>query len=267
MGQTQIVNLNPDNLDDLCRVCLPGEKAHDPIYLTAIALKRRWAQEKLRLWGSFAKLAYEAAELAGFIQLEPLAEAQLVRIHCIYVPQAAHWQKGIGRQLLSGVVEEMKQPQTWFAGQPAQALVTQTFRGEKPGQLSARAFFEKEGFIPAAEGSDLLVYALTEGFVYQPVTDTTAEYVPQEEDLGRALIIYGPCSCPFSYVFWQMAARTIEELAPGIQVRWVDKEQEPAAVLRRGQFEGCVVNTKPIRAFVLDAAEFRSEVQQALATP
>jgi GNAT superfamily N-acetyltransferase len=263
MDEIRVRDVSRGNLDDLCWVCVPPEKRDDPALVAGVELKRDWALGMLQRWGACAKLAYAGSAAAGLIQYEPLPQERVVHIHCIYVPEEEHWQKGVATQLLSSLVEEARGPKVWFDGEPALALVTRTFPGEKPGQYPARLFFTKMGFKPAGKDPDLLYFPLKPGFSYQPLETEAAEYVPQKEDEGRALIVYGPSFCPFSYPFLKMAEQAIGEVAPGIPIRWLSKSEEPEEVEKRGGFEGCVVNARPIRAFVLDKEGFQREVAEA----
>jgi hypothetical protein len=187
----------------------------------------------------------------------------VVYIYCIFVPEDNHLQKGIATKLFSSLKADMKKPKIWFDNKPALALVTRTFAGEKPGQFSARLFFKKMGFKQVGEDPDFLYYPLEEGFIYQ-LSEKENEYIPQEEDKGKALLICGPSYCPFTYAFQKKAEKTIKEIAPGIPIRWIDSSQEPDEVRKRGNIEGCVVNTKPIKSFVLDRVDFKKEVIEAL---
>lgn len=262
--QVRIRDISDENIDDLCRICVSSEKRDDPTFIAGMEGKRKWAMEMLQTWGAFAKLAYEGSAAVGLIQYEPISMERIVRIYCIYVPEKEHWQKEIATQLLSSLIEEMKEPKVCFDDEPALALVTKTFPGEKPGQYPARLFFTKMGFKQIGEDPDFLYYPLKQGFIYQPVEEKEAEYVPQAEDKGKALIIYGPSFCPFSYVFLKKVEQAIEEVAPGIPIRWINKAEEPEEVKKRGYIEGCVVNAKPMKSFVLDKEDFQREVAKAL---
>jgi N-acetylglutamate synthase-like GNAT family acetyltransferase len=264
MDEIKVRDLSAANVEDLCRICVPIAKRDGPAYVTGMELKRRWAMAMLQRWGACAKLAYIGSEDVGLIQYEPVPEERVIHIHCLYVPEQEYWQKGIATRLLSSLVEDMKAPQVWFGDRPARALVTKTFPGEKPGQYPARCFFVGMGFQQVGEDADLLYTPLEQGCAYQPTAKKAVEYVPQAEDRGRATIIYGPSFCPFAYVFLKKAAQTIQEVAPGLSVRWIDRSKEPAEVKRRGNFEGCVVNARPIRSFVLDKESFQREVAEAL---
>jgi hypothetical protein len=109
-----------------------------------------------------------------------------------------------------------------------------------------------------------LYYPLQEGFTYPPVEEEQAQYVPQQEDKGKVVIVYGPSFCPFSYVFLKRAEGMIREIAPKIPIRWIDRSAEPEEVGKRGSVEGCVVNARQVKSFVLDQEGFRKEVTEAL---
>jgi len=130
-----------ENVDELCRICVPPEKRTDPIFMTSMELKREWALGMLERWGTYAKLAYRGFTPVGVIQYYPVPEQGVVRIHCIYVPEEENWRKGIGTRLLSSLIEDVRGPKDWFGGEPPVALVIKTFPGEAPGQYPARLFF------------------------------------------------------------------------------------------------------------------------------
>ncbi len=264
MDKIRVREVTDENVDDMCKLCVPPEKRNDPVFVTGMELKKEWAKQMMRMWGTFADLAYEQATPVGLIQYEPLPEESIIRIHCIYVPEQEYWHKGIATRLLSHLIQEAKKPHIWFGDQPARGLVTRTFSGEKPGQYPARLFFTRKGFRQLEGDPDFLCYSLEEGFTYQPREKGESKYIPQEEDRGKAVIIYGPSSCPFSYFFLKITERTMKEIAPEIPVRWMNSLEEPQEAERRGNFEGCVVNARPIKAFVLDREEFQNEFEEAL---
>ena len=264
MEKFRIRDVTKGKIEDLCQICIPSEKKDHPEFITGMEEKRKWAKKMLQTWGSFAKLAYRGSTTLGLIQYKPVPPERVTYIYCIFVPEKDQCQKGIATQLLSSLIEDMKKPKFWFDNKPALALVTRTFPGEKPDQFSARLFFTRMGFKQVGEDPDFLFYPLEEGFIYQPVKEKGAEYIPQEEDKGKVLLIHGPSYCPFSYFFLKKTEQTIKEIAPGISIRWIDSSQEPDEVRKRGNIEGCVVNTKPIKSFVLDKEDFQKEVTEAL---
>lgn len=225
--------------------------------------KRLWAMEMHKKWGTFAKLVFVQDNAAGLIHYEPIAEERVFLIHCIYIPDVEYWQKGIASQLLSSLVDGAKGRKSWMEGNPAMGFVTRTFHGEKPEQYPARDFFIKKSFKQMEENPDFLYYPLQSGFTYQPIIKK-GEYIPQEDDWGKALIIYGPSYCPFSYAFLKMTERAISEIAPRTAIRWINKIEEPGEFKKRGGFEGCIVNGRSIKTFVLDKENFKKEVKQAI---
>ncbi len=114
------------------------------------------------------------------------------------------------------------------------------------------------------EDPDFLYYPLEEGFIYQPVKEKGAEYIPQEEDKDKVLLVHGPSYCSFSYFFLKMTEQTIKEIAPGIPIRWIDSWKEPEEIRKRGNIEGCIVNAKAIKSLVLDRVGFKKEATEAL---
>jgi len=264
MTVVTIRDVDGENVDDLCQLCITEDKRGDPAFMRGIAEKRKWAVEMLNRWGSFAKLAYVGPSPAGLIQYEPIPDERVVNVHCIYVPEKRYWRKGIARRLLANFIAEMRTPSRWFGNESALALVTRTFPGEQPGQYPARLFFTKMGFKQIGDDPDLLYLPLREGFIYRPSAKKQVEYMPQEGDKGKVLFIYGPSSCPFSYAFLKRAEQAIKALAPGVPIRWMNRAEEPDEAARRGNVEGCIVNGRYIRSFVLNKEAFQKEVMDAL---
>jgi len=264
MADIAIRDVDSDNLDDLCQLCITEKNRGDPAFVRGVAEKRKWAVDMLQRWGSFAKLAYVGPSPAGFIQYEPIPGERIVNVHCIYVPEERNWRKGIARRLLANLVAEMRIPRRWFGNESALALVTRTFPGEQPRQYPARLFFTKMGFKQIGDDPDFLYLPLVEGFIYIPTAGEQAKYIPQEGDKGKVLFIHGPSPCPFSYVFLKRAEQAIGALAPGVPMRWINRSEEPDEVRRRGNAEGCIVNARYIKAFVLNKEAFQKEVMDAL---
>jgi RimJ/RimL family protein N-acetyltransferase len=264
MGERKVVDVGEAQIRDLCRICVPPEKREDPAFVKGMENKGRWAMEMLERWGSFAKLGYDGPTPIGLVQYEPIPLERVVSIFCIYVPDREHWKKGTANHLLASLIEEMRRPQAWFNDQPARALVTRTFPGEKPDQYPARRFYEGKGFKRVGEDPDFLYFPLEAGYVYQPVSESIPQYIPQESDEGIALILHGPSSCPYDYSFLKMVEDHIKEIAPGIKIRWVDRFREPIEAEKRGIREGIIVNATPIQAFVLEKGAFQAEVRDAL---
>jgi hypothetical protein len=120
------------------------------------------------------------------------------------------------------------------------------------------------GFRLAEGEPDLLWLPRQAGTAYCAAWAQEPAYVPQAEDAGTALLLVGPSYCPFGYVFLERAAQAIRAMAPDLPIRWINRLEERAAFERRGGYEGCVVNARPIQAFVLDEGAFQAEVVAAL---
>ena len=257
-----IKDVSQENLQDFSGFCVPLEKRNEPAFLKGIEARKRWAQDMLSEYGSFAKLAYEGSTPVGIMEYESVPEEKIVKIHCVFVPQKSHWRKGAAKGLLASLIEDMQKPKSWFGNQPPRALVVWTFPGGAPDQYTSREFFSKLGFKKVGDDPDFLYYPIQEGFVYHPVE--RAKYIPQEEDKGKALIFYGPSPCPFAYGFLLKTEEAIKKIAPDIPIRWIDKTDEPLEASKRGNFTGCVVNAVPIKSFVLYKEGFEKEIRQAL---
>ena len=262
MNSVTIRDVSHENLEDFLGFCIPPGRRAEPAFVKGIEARKRWAQDMLSKYGSFAKLAYVGSTPIGIIQYEPAQEEKIVKIHCVFVSQKKHWRKGAAQGLLSSLMAQMHKPKSWFGNEPPRALVTRTFPGGAPDQYTSREFFTKKGFRKVGDDPDFLYYPIQEGFVYHPVEK--AEYIPQEEDKGKALIIHGPSPCPFAYGFLLKTEEAIKKIAPDIPIRWIDKTDEPLEASKRGNFTGCVVNAVPIKSFVLYKEGFEKEVRQAL---
>jgi GNAT superfamily N-acetyltransferase len=260
-----VVEASENNLYDLCRLCIPLERQSDPVFMKGVELKRIWAEDMLKCWGSVAKIAYVGEAPAGLIQYAPVPDEMVVRIICIFVPYREHWRKGIGRRLLTSLIEDMRSPKSWFGGKPPLALVTRPFPGEKPGQYPARNFFIGMGFRQVEEDPGLFYYPLKNGFVYRPVERGESKYVPQECDKGKVVIIYSPSFCPWSFFFLKKSEQEIEKAVQGVHVRWINSSEEPTEAEKRGISEGVIVNGRVISSFILDdRVTFIKEVLTAL---
>jgi GNAT superfamily N-acetyltransferase len=244
---------------------VPLERKSDPVFVRGVELKKIWAGDMLKRWGSVAKIAYVGESPAGLIQYTPVPDEMVVRIICIFVPYREHWRKGIGRRLLTSLIEDMRSPKSWFGGKPPSALVTKPFPGEKPGQYPARNFFVDMGFKQVEEDPSLLYYPLKHGFVYRPVERRRPNYVPQEDDKGKVVIIYSPSFCPWSYLFLKKSGQEIGKAVQGVHIRWINSSEEPTEAEKRGISEGVIVNGRLISSFILDDREaFINEVLTAL---
>jgi RimJ/RimL family protein N-acetyltransferase len=264
---TIIKDVTKENIEDLCWFCVPETKRNDPDWIKGVEDKRRWAGAMLKKQGSLAKLAYQDNCAVGMIQYQTILEEGIVYIDCIWVPWERYWQKGIATKLLLSLLDDIKNSAIGgFNDGQALALVTKTFPGGAPNQLTARQFFTKKGFQPIGKGPDYLYYPLRPGFVYRPKKKKAVKYQPQKEDKGKVLIISGPNACPATYpYFLKRMEKYIREIDTKIPLQWLDASQESFAVKKRGVKIGdCIVNAKLIKSFVLDKENFQKEVNKAL---
>ena len=278
MDEIIVKDIDYENIDDLCNVCVPPEKRKEPEFLKGIEEKRKWVNHMLTTFGVFAKIAYLDDIPVGQIQYKPIPDKRILYIYCIYVPENKHWKKGIATKLLNTLIEDMKKPSASFKWKSALALVTKAFSGESEGQYYASSFFKGKGFFRIEGNPDFFYYPLDNGFSLNEddVKEISKElfweqqkieYVYQNMDKEKAVIIYGPSFCPYHYLFLKKAEAFIKQVAPHITIRWISESEEPEEVKKRGDFKGCIVNGKPIKSFVFEKEAFLKEVTEALNSP
>lgn len=266
MDEISITDVAVASLDDLCRVCVPADRMHDPDWARGAAEKKAWAADMLerRLW--FAKLAYLEGDAVGMIQYRSIPEERVVAIDCIYVPPGKGLRKGVASRLFSSLMADLNKPMVWFDCRPPSAIVVNTFEGGAHDQYTAREFFTKKGFKQIGRDPDHLVYPMETGYVYRPVEGMAAVYVPQDEDSGRAILVCGPNMCPATYPFFlKKMERHIRQVCPEVPITWLDAAQQPEEARKRRVEPGdCIVNARRINTSVLDKEGFQREVRAAL---
>jgi len=259
MGFCRIKDVELEDVDILINLCVPPERRNDRLFIEGMNVKRSWAAKSLEKFGCVAKIAYLDTKPAGLIQCRPKPEEKIVEITCIFVPDRENHRRGIGRALLNALIEDMKKPQRFFDDEPPLALVTWAF--SVPGYYPQNEFYLKMGFEKAREDDPfLLYYPLKEGYVYHPKKE---EFIPQEEDKGKALIFYDP-SCPFCLYFAEQIKNSIREVESNIPVRMINMFVESEEVEKRGQVPYCAVNGKAIMSFFMGKENFQKEVREAL---
>ncbi len=263
-----IKDITEGNIEDLCQVCVPPAKKEQPDWVKGAGEKKKWAVQMLQKWGSFAKVAYADGIPVGMIQYRPIPGERIISIDCIYVSRDKYWHKGAATQLFSSLMEDLKKTLICFDNKRALALVTKTFPREDPGQYSAYNFFKGKGFKQVGEEQDYLYFPLEAGFTYQPIRKEEVEYVPQEEDRGRVLLICGPTGCPGTYPhFLKRMERYIKEVDSKVPIHWLDSSKDLEELKKRHITTGdCIVNATYIKSFVLDKENFQKEVRVALET-
>jgi N-acetylglutamate synthase-like GNAT family acetyltransferase len=259
MGKLEIRDVTLESIDDLINLCIPPDKKDDPLFVKGMNAKKKWATNVIKKHGSIAKLAYLNSKPVGLIQYQPNPEERLVEIDCIFVPEEKNLKKGIGKSLLKALIEDMKDPKPIFSNSIPLALVTWAF--EVPGRYTQNKFYQRMKFKRVKEDNPfLLYYPLKNGYVYRPKEE---KFTPQKEDRGKALIFYDP-PCPFSLIFSEKMKELIEETAPNVPIRMINKFEEPEEVEKRGKVPACAVNGKPIETFFMDKENFQKEVRKAL---
>lgn len=254
----KITDVNLENAEHLIRLCIPPDKWRDPLFQEGMKAKKKWVSEALRKYGSVAKLAYLNSKPVGLIQYEPRPEERLVEIECIFVPEKEHLRKGVGRSLLSALIEDAKSKHIIGEDVPL-ALTTYAF--QVPGWFPQHEFYKRMGFKRAKEDDPfLLYYPIKEDYVH---ILEEGEFVPQEDDKGKVLIFHGP-SCPWSIYFSEKIKESIREVAPDIPIRMIDMFWEKEEVRKRGKTPACAVNGVPIKSFFMDKENFQREVKQAI---
>ena len=193
------------------------------------------------------------------IQFLPKPDEKLIEITCIFVPEKENLRKGIGKMLLNALIEKAKESKPYFDNDTAFALITWAF--QVPGRFPQHEFYKRMGFKQVSKDRPfLLYYTLKQGYIYVP---EDKEYIPQEEDKGKALIFYDP-SCPFCIYFSEKIKETLREVAPYLPIRMINQFEEPEEVKKRGKVSSCIVNQKLIESFFLDKENFQKEVAEAL---
>lgn len=259
MEKLDVKEVNLENIEDLINLCIPNERKSDPSFVKGAEVKRRWAVNALKKYGTIGKLAFLNSTPAGLIQYQFNLEEKVVEIGCIFVSDKKNLRKGIGKSLFKALIEDVKKPQSLLHNHVPFALVTWAF--QVPEWYPQHAFYQELGFKRVNEDDPfLLYYPLEGGYVYRP---KGRKYVPQEADRRKALIFYDP-SCPFAIHFAETIERFIKEVAPNIQIRMVDKFGEIEEVKKRGQVGFCIVNGKNIQTFFMDKENFQKEIRQAL---
>lgn len=255
----EIRDISLENIDHLISLCIPSDRKDEPSFIEGINVKKKWATQVIKKYGSIAKLAYLNSKPVGLIQYQPIPEEMLTEIMCIFIPEKENLRKGIGKSLLRALIQEMKKPKPAFNNEVPLALVTWAF--QVPGRYPQHEFYKRMGFKRVRGGDPfLLYYPLKKGYVYHPEEE---KFISQEEDEGKALIFYDP-SCPFSIYFSEKIKESLREVAPNIPIRMINKFEEQEEVKKRGKVPFCEVNGKPIETFFMDKENFQKEVKNAL---
>jgi GNAT superfamily N-acetyltransferase len=260
----KIVDVNEGNIDDLIFVC-SSKYLSDPKYAKGIELKRKWLLKTMKKVGVCAKIAYFDDRPVGQILFQPEdldpsdpnPRKGVLYLHCIYVPFPEVQKKGVATALLNSLIEDcMRRPEK-LGMKECKFIVTHAF--DTGTFLSQGDFFRRKGFKNCPDGgpNDLYFPILGE---YEP--KQRVEYTPLEEDLNRAVIIFGT-ACQFGHVFATRAFELIKEVAPDLPIALINKDEQPEESKKRAG-EWLIVNARPIRAWVGDTETFKNEVMKAI---
>jgi len=158
-------------------------------------------------------------------------------------------------------VEGIKNKKRWKTPGKNSFLALVTWAFQVPGRYPQHEFYWKMGFRRVREDDPfLLYYPIEKGYIYSVKEE---KYIPQKEDLGKALIFYDP-SCPFCIYFSEKIKELIREVAPEIPVRMINIFEEQEEVKKRGRVPYCAVNGKPVEASFADKENFQREVKKIL---
>ncbi|MBC8385475.1 MAG: hypothetical protein H8E57_08165 [Candidatus Cloacimonetes bacterium] len=260
MDKIQIKNVSYENIKDLIDLCIPPQNKDDRYFLEGSRVKKKWAENVLEKYGSFAKIAYLDSRPAGMLQYLPIPTEKIIKIKCVFVPQKENTRKGLAKLIIEDLINDMKKPKSYFDNNPPNALIVEAFEVYGPVFPQAE-FFKKMGFEQVSEDNPfLLYYPILDGFVYKP---ETTEFITQDEDKGKAVIFFDP-SCPFGVYFFEEMMRSILEIAPEIPIRKINEFAEREEVAKRGKKPFCAVNGKAITTFFFDKENFQKEVREAL---
>jgi predicted GNAT family acetyltransferase len=261
--KARIENLEDSNIEDLIHVC-SSKRLDDPIHQQGMSLKRQWLREMLEKHGSCAKIAYHDEKPVAQILYIP-EEADVTRaikregiltIYCTYNPTSEAQKLGIGTRLLQSVILDAKQRKTCLGNKPCKFILAKAFNtGEA---LPLPEFYKRNGFLSTSEGN--LFYFPIEGN-YEPAPHL-GSYEPLPEDMGKAVIFYGP-TCQFGYPFAKKIEEIIREVAPNFKVEMINDWEKPEESIKRRNW-WLIVNARPIYTFFMETEKFKDEIKRAI---
>ncbi len=259
MKNLKVKDLCDGNVDDLVNLCVPCSKKTDPYFVEGMKMKRLWAKDGMKKYGTVAKIAYEGFQPVGMIQFLPRPAEKIVDVICLFVPYKTKLRMGIGTTLLDSLIEDMRQPKPYFGVDTPNALFVKAF--QIPEWYPQQEFYQKRGF-ERVDGDDpfTLYYPLKPGYIHSPRDE---RFVPQPEDRGKAVIFYDP-ACPFCIFFSERTKQAIRKISQDVPIKIVNKSDETEEVRKRGLVPFCVVNGVPIETTFMDEETFGSEVKDAL---
>lgn len=267
MDQIQVVDVTEENIENLIFVC-SHRFLSDPRYATGIELKKKWVRKTLREVGVCAKVAYLDGKPVGQIMFwpetsspaDPNPREGVLYLQCVFVPFPEAQRRGIATTLLDSLLEDCRESPGKLGMRECRFVVTHAF--EVGGYYSQAEFFRRRGFKRCPDGGPNDLYCPIAG-EYEPKPKPT--YTPLEEDLGRAVVIFGT-ACQFGHVFAARAVELIKEVAPKLPILLINEDEFPEESKKRAN-KWLVVNGRPIDVCVGDAEAFKAAVREALERP
>jgi GNAT superfamily N-acetyltransferase len=255
----RVEDLNEDNVDDAFRVC-SHNKLDDQIQRKGIELKKKWLLDILENYGPCMKIAYIDDHPVGEVQFYPETmipyiphpRDRVIVLHCIYNPFPEFRQKGVGRALIEGLIDNCRIGIPILEGRSCNFIVTRPFTSGEGLPLSE--FLFRFGFLDGLNEMYLNVSGS-----YYPMEE--GKYVPLVEDRGRAIILYEPV-CEWSHSFNLRVSSILKEMVPNYPIDLINSWERPEESIRRGN-QWLVVNAHPIHSFVTNEEVFRDEVSRA----
>ncbi|MDH7564251.1 MAG: GNAT family N-acetyltransferase [Candidatus Bathyarchaeota archaeon] len=218
----------------------------------------------LGTYGSCAKIAYykdrPVAQILYYpeeaIKTRAFKRKEVLVISCTYNPVADAQKLGIGTRLLKSVIQDARQKKTCLGNRPCKFIIAKAFNtGEA---LPLPEFYRKNGFIPTPRNDALYLPVASSYEEETPIR----EYEPLPEDLGKAVVFYGPI-CQFSFPFANRIVDLVKQVAPNITIELVNEWENPQESIRRKNW-WLIVNAKPIRTFFMATERFKQEVKEAV---
>jgi len=240
-----------NNIDDFIDICIPNHIKDDKYMIDGRKEKLKWMNDILKHSGKVGKVAYVNSEPIGMLQYLENPDDNIININCIFIPNKKFHKKGIAKQLVEGLISEIKDKSIF------NAITIHAF--EIPSFYSQKDFFNRLGFTQVPNGDEFfLYYPLRPDFVMNQIN----VYIPQEEDKNKILVFFDP-SCPFCVSFLENYKRILEEILPDYPIRVINKFTEPDEIKKRGKIPYCVVNNVAIKSFYTERDKFKEEVLKA----
>jgi GNAT superfamily N-acetyltransferase len=271
MQDIKVLPITMETVECASYVCSDPDDVGLEIADKGCNLKTQWAEDEIKKGFVPGFVAWFHGKPAGVFNLEHRKEDRLISIKCVWVPRKDHWDKGIASHILEKLIHYAKTT-TCFDGMNAKAIIVFPFDGGFPEQKKWHEFMTRKGFVATPEDSCMLYYPIEPGFIYNknPEKDgffedySGREYILQEEDKNKVLVIEEPDICPYYHVFFAKTAAKILELKPEMEIIFLNSIINKDEVEKRGRFRGMVVKGKKIVTPSYHYGKFMEEVKAAL---